>query len=522
VLAGLPFAFRGKRDELLSGDEWRVLLLAGAALGIAVGRSLWSLDLPGELYPGTIYRTLEVGNRPDSRIAYHVIQLIAHGNTPYGTVATSYFNPYSFSDRGALASLASAPLVFLSGGRPPAVIGAPLWSPFDPDGFMAYRLAMMVMACTCFLSLWTLVQRLAGRQAAYFAVLLAVTTPFLVHEIWFTWPKLLAASLVLLSAVRLLDGRRLQAGLLLGVGYLVHPLALLSLPALVLLALWPSIKPRLRRPRLGSALLVLGGVALCLLAWRVFNGSHYTQGGFLNYLTRAGPSRTLMGLPVTLGIWLDDRVVSIANTLIPLRLYFFSANDPDVNTALQACSPFCRGGSPPIEHFFFQYWNTVPFGLGIVFFPLLLVSLWRAFRQWPWPVTAAVIVPFVVFAVYWGGASTGLLREGLHPWVLTLLAVVALEQRSRQFPWIRSRAIRALLALRAVEVLAVAVLPTVWTLRRVASVHFRLSDGVALIAMTGLSAWLALQVWQAPGVIDKPNERNGADAVIAAANQAPD
>jgi hypothetical protein len=121
----------------------------------------------------------------------------------------------------------------------------------------------------------------------------------------------------------------------------------------------------------------------------------------------------------------------------------------------------------------------------------------------------------------WALALIGCLL-GLKSPLINPLAVGPVEQRSRQFPWIRSRALRALLALRALEVLAVAVLPTVWTLRRVASVHFSLSDRVALIAMTGLSAWLALQVWQAPGVIDKPNERNGADAVIAAANQAPD
>ena len=114
-----------------------MLLIVGGALGLAVARSLWSLGPPGELYAGTIYRTLDVGHQPDSRISFHVVELIANGNSPFGTAADSYFFPYTFSDRGPLAGLASAPLILLSGETPPAVIGTPPWLPFDPQGFMS-------------------------------------------------------------------------------------------------------------------------------------------------------------------------------------------------------------------------------------------------------------------------------------------------------------------------------------------------------------------------------------------------
>ena len=138
----------------------------------------------------------------------------------------------------------------------------------------------------------------------------------------------------------------------------------------------------------------------------------------------------------------------------------------------------------------------MPFGLGITFFPMLLSSLWRALRKWTWAVTVTVVVPFLAFAVYWGGASTGLLREGLHVWVLTLLVVVAAEQRSRGFPWLRSRLLRALLGLRALEVLLVAVVPTVWTVQRLWSTQFPVTDVVAVVAMVALSAGLGACVWR--------------------------
>jgi hypothetical protein len=46
---------------------------------------------------------------------------------------------------------------------------------------MSYRLAMMTFASTAFLGVWGLARRVAGAAAARLALILAVTTPFLVH-----------------------------------------------------------------------------------------------------------------------------------------------------------------------------------------------------------------------------------------------------------------------------------------------------------------------------------------------------
>ena len=303
IVAGV---LRAGPDALLEPEERRALLVVGCVLGIAVARALWSLGPSGELYAGTISRTLEVGDRSDSKISFRVVQMVAHGTSPYSALGAALMRPYSFSDRGPLSGLASAPIVLMGGGRPPLATAGQPWAPFDAQGFAAYRLAMMALAVTAFLSLWTITRRLGGRRAARLALLLAATTPFLVHEVWFTWPKLLAASFVLLAALSLFDGRPLLAGLLVGTGYLVHPLALLSLPALLLLALWPLAGARLRRPHIRSGLLVAGGVAAWLAAWRVVNWSHYSQGEFLKYFKQAGRHGSL-GDAATLGTWLTER-----------------------------------------------------------------------------------------------------------------------------------------------------------------------------------------------------------------------
>ncbi len=77
---------------------------------------------------------------------------MAHGTKPFNAVGGSYFAPYNFSSRGPLAGLASAPIVFLAGGKPPIPLPEAPWEPFDAQGFMAYRMAMMTFATTAFLA----------------------------------------------------------------------------------------------------------------------------------------------------------------------------------------------------------------------------------------------------------------------------------------------------------------------------------------------------------------------------------
>ncbi len=480
---------------LLSAEERRCLFVVGCVLGLAVGRALWSLGPEGELYGGTVSRTLEVGDRSDARISYIIPQLVAHGADPYGPMGASFFAPYNFSSRGPLPGLASSPIVFLSGGNPPAELPEQPWRPFDPQGFMAYRLAMFTFAATAFVALWDLTRRLAGSRAAMFALLLAATTPFLVHEVWFTWPKMLAATFVLLAAICVISRRSFAAGALAGLGYLMHPVALLSLPALGLLALWPLRDACWKRPRIGQAVQLVLGLAGFLIVWRLLNGEHFEQETFVDYFKQAG-----WDFHPGLVDWTEYRLKSFANTVVPLLLPFSSESNPSINVV--------GGLSPDVIHFFFMYWNTVPFGVAIVFFPLLLVSLWRAGRRWPWPVAATVAIPFLLFVVYWGASSTGLMREGLQPWALTLFVVVGCEQAASGFGWLRSTPIRALLTLRVAEILAMVLVPTLATRHELFGNSFVLSDAIALLAILGFAATLAWLVWS-----QEPLPRRGGRSV---------
>jgi hypothetical protein len=126
------------------------------------------------------------------------------------------------------------------------------------------------------------VRRLGGIRAARLALVLGVSTPFLMADLRFTWPKLLAASFVLLAGLYVVERRSFRGGLLAGLGYLAHPSGLLGLSAIGLLSLWPLKGARLWRPNLRAALLLVAGLAVCVVGWRLVNGSRFMQEGFLD------------------------------------------------------------------------------------------------------------------------------------------------------------------------------------------------------------------------------------------------
>jgi len=482
-------------EDFLTPEEQRALLLLGIPIGLAIARSLWSLGPIGELDAGQIGHNLVTEGRPDSHTSYVVAEMVAHGTKPYGAEGHGLFLPYLFSSRGPAAGVASAPIVLVTGGRP--VLGVPNqhWEPFDAQGFMAYRIAMIAMSATALLTLWQLVRRLAGSRAARLALVLGISTPFVFAELIFTWPKLLAASFILLAALWLFERKPLRAGMSVGVGYLLHPGALLGYLALGPLALWPLRGARLKRPQLRTLLLMAAGTALFVGVWTIANHGHNTQSGFLDYLEEAGPD-----YHPSLWKWIGFRLTSLADTTVPLYLPIFQDHNVSINTLF--------GTSPGVSHFFFQYWTGVPFGFAILFFPILLVSLWRFAKRWPWPFFAVVAIPFVLFWVYWGNGSSGFLREGMQAWVLAVLAVVAVEQAASRFSWMRSGVIRAILVLRAFEVFALAVGATLGTrgpdpIGHGVGYSYALNDAVAFAAILFFSALMMFAIWRetAPGSI---------------------
>jgi hypothetical protein len=481
-------------EEFLTKEERRTLLLVGIPIGLAIARSFLYYGPEGELNAGQISRNLVTEARPDSHTSFVVTEMVAHGTHPYGSEGIGLFLPYMFSSRGPIAGIASAPIVLISGGHP--ILGTPeqVWEPFDPEGFMAYRVAMIVMSATALLSLWQLVRSLAGPRAARLVVVLGISTPFVFAELLFTWPKLLAASMILLGALWLFERKPVRAGISVGIGYLFHPGAVLGYLALGPLALWPLRGAKLKRPQVKTLGLMAAGTVVIVGAWLILNHGHNGQEGFLDYLEEAGAN-----YHPSVWEWISFRWTSLADTIVPLYLPIFEGHNHSINTFF--------GISPGVAHFFFQYWTSVPFAFSIFFFPVMLVGLWRSAKRWPWPFIAVVVIPFVAFWIYWGNGSSGFPREGLQAWVLAVLAVLAVEQAAERFSWLRSRTIRTILVIRGFEVFAYAVGATIGTRGPALISHpYPISDSFAAAGIIVFTLLMMFAIWREtrPGSMLRP------------------
>jgi hypothetical protein len=480
-------------STFISVTETRVLLVAIVLTAIAVAKSIYSVGPVGELWQDNILRTLEVGARSDSVISYNIVQLVASRSRPFSPFAQSLYQVWNFSNRGPINGLAASPVVLAS---PVEVTRSSTrnqsWTPFDPEGFSAYRIAMIVMASCSLLAVFGLANLLLPEPWAFFAFLVAATAPFVVHELYFTWPKLTSASFILLAAYLLFRSRYFLGGLSLGIGYLCHPSALVWFPCLVaLVVLSPSLTDRQAIPAWRKiymwslrTLSMLAGVAICVLLWKRVNGKHFAQTGFRFFLFQAWI------YPPTRANWVWARFQSLCNTLVPLSLFIFDRSDPYMNSL--------EGPSPPAVQFFFQYWNTLPFGTGIAFFcfglmRLIYTAFWKA-RAW---LLLVFVMPFTLFSIYWGASISGMLRENLHAWFLGLLifAVIVWKKylrRSKRFWQICNWA----LLFRGVEILFMLLLPAISTQHMLLQSPFALTDIVALLIMLGGTTWLSIYTFK--------------------------
>jgi hypothetical protein len=478
--------------SFLTKIELRILLVVLLLASLSISRASYSVGPSGELFAEHISRTLQVGDRSDSRIPYHVVQLIAARADPHGSLSNLLLGPNVFSVRTPLVPLAASPLVLAIPVKIPVVIPNQNWTVFDPEGFAAYRIVMIVIACCSLTAAFSLAALFVNEEWAFLVFLVTATAPFVVHETYFTWPKLEAAWFVLLAAYLIMRGRILMAGLLWGVAYLCHPLALLFAPALAAIVCLTAKKRNFLTVCLRPALLV-PGICLCVGLWLLVNLHSFSQTSFLSYFQLADGRYYLSSSD-----WLLSRWNSLANTVLPLYLFLNHSDHPSINSLYQP--------SPAVVHFNFQYWNTLPFGVGLTYFFFMLRFLWSAVsgaRGWLFLV---FVLPFVCFTVYWGFVSTGMLREGLHPWVLGVLifsVVLWAKMPAADHPRL-SRACCWGLLLRGPETLSMLLLPSLLASYKWISSQFVLTDCLAIITMLASLSCLTVLTFRQAQLVSNP------------------
>jgi hypothetical protein len=176
---------------------------------------------------------------------------------------TVWLDSYTLASRTPLFNLTTASVMSLAG-----------WD------FAVYQLASVLPSCVFVLPLYLVLRNLFDRRSGYLAVSLAALNVWMLHNAWFTWPKMLAAYYVLLSlhfylkSVRMRESdaliasrRCLYSVACAALGYMTHQVAVVYFLPLLLHAGILALRNRAFRPRLWEVLAAIVAGAFLIAPW---------------------------------------------------------------------------------------------------------------------------------------------------------------------------------------------------------------------------------------------------------------
>ncbi|MFM7749964.1 MAG: hypothetical protein ACKPB0_06055, partial [Opitutaceae bacterium] len=395
----------------------RALAVAALVAGAVTARAAYSAGPAGELFRGTVSRNFALSDRIDSRFNFYAVQAAANIRGPAAPETERLYYPWTFFSRGPLAGLTAIPVVLGTGGRPPDVHAEQVWTPFDPQGFAAYRVTLHVLSAAVFVAFYLLLVSLTGEAWALVGCGLAALAPFGVHEVLFTWPKWTATAWMAAACALLQAGRPGLAGAATGVGFLFHPLVLLWTPWLAVAAV--ALTPGRPGARAVAFIRLAAATAAIVLPWMLLGAAmpHLPdtpfagQGGFMRYWFLADSQLT------DWEGWLRTRWMNFANTFVPLHLFA----DAGSFEHFRFISAYESSG--PVEKTLFLWWNSLPFALGLGLWVASAVSAVRLLRRHYMAAAVLLLGPAVLLVAYWGGDPLGLMRECGHPLFLAGIGV---------------------------------------------------------------------------------------------------
>jgi len=237
LLAASAFVLWRRRDWLrtLRGDPQVRLMLAATGALFAIALTLGALpwDKSSDQGAGAVW-SVHVPDMPGDPLLQFRTAQVLQNRLPIQTTPF-YINYWYISDRTPLIGLMTTFLTAAAGISLPKdlqTLSAP-YQLVDPYGYWLYRLISMftnaMVAASAVLVAWELLGARAAKLGAVFIVL----SPFVLINVLFHWPKLLAgffiAGFYFWSWVK---RRPVLAGIFAAGGVLSHPVAALFLPAM--------------------------------------------------------------------------------------------------------------------------------------------------------------------------------------------------------------------------------------------------------------------------------------------------
>jgi hypothetical protein len=186
--------------------------------------------------------------------------LVFVGDRP---IDDTWANGYTLASRTPMFNLTTAFIMALAG-----------------HDFAVFQTASVLTNIAFVSAVYLLLRDLFGKRAGRLALLLAPLNLWMLHDAWYTWPKMLAAYFVLLALhfyiqsvrLRATDPRKAsQAFLYFGIsgvlGFMTHQVSLVYILPLLLHAAVLAWKDRVARPRLAELAALALAIALLVLPW---------------------------------------------------------------------------------------------------------------------------------------------------------------------------------------------------------------------------------------------------------------
>ena len=422
VLAASAFVLWRRRDWLrsLPGDPQVRLMLAATGALFAIALTLGALpwDKSSDQGSGAVW-SVHVPDMPGDPLLQFRTAQVLQNRLPIQTTPF-YINYWYISDRTPLVGLMTTFLTASAGISLPKdlqTLSAP-YQLVDPYGYWVYReismLTNAMVAASAVLVAWELMGARAAKLGAVFIAL----SPFVLINVLFHWPKLLAgffvAGFYFWSWIR---RRPVLAGIFAAGGVMSHPVAALFLPSMFVYLL---LVRRWRNLIISGATAVL--VALPWYFWTVAIYHHssrlltYPIGYAIEDPTNPGP-----GVRAAWQAFLRRSPLSILNDRWLLFRDAFLAW-PFPQQFLAATS--LKGLASPVYEFFRLTFPGM-FGVGLALFGY--ISWLRVVTQSFWAVTLGGSTLCIL--IFWGIPSDSLTISAFQPmtalWICLAAGVLA-------------------------------------------------------------------------------------------------
>ena len=354
----------------------------------------------------------------DSYLQYRTAQFVQNRLPAF---ETPFFGGWFISDRTPLLGLMTTFMMSAAHIQLPVQQLSSLNQPFqliDPFGYWLYRQLSILTNALALAPAILVAHELFGRRAARLGLVFSLLSPFILINLLFHWPKLLAGFFIVSFFYWLAVRRRPALAGAFGAGaVLSHPIGILWLPGMLAYALW--------RRQLSSFAISAAVIALLLAPWFVWTSViHHHPSRMLTYPIGYVITDPTRASTETAAAWhaftqrpllsiLDDRWVTIRDTVFSWSFF----------------ENLWRAHSPHEVRWAIFEMFRVSFA-GIFGVPLLIwgfISWRRILTSGFW--FAALGASTLCIVLFWGVWPRGITIEAFQPgtalWICLAAAILA-------------------------------------------------------------------------------------------------